>query len=198
MADNAGRAGHGWTIGGAFAAQAVIIAGIATLLGGTSSGPVMSASAGPAPAVAAPAQISLLPVITMQNGDQASGFPFMLSIDGQGGTGFFQDGVPTPLSYTVAASRDLTVKLGVTISPKVSITNLWLTLAAAGQAPQEHPVYVDLSRPLSPGQHTFTASWPGTARELQPGTTWTILMSANSPGVYMDNDGAIATVTVGS
>jgi hypothetical protein len=198
MADNAGRPGRGWTIAGAFAGQAIILVGIAAALGAARGGPVpMPApviSAVPAPAIpAGPSSASLLPVFTMPY-TLNSMFVYTLSMDGQTRSGIFQRGLSANLSYKAPPGQDLAITLGVKIPAGLSITDLSVSLGDGSPA-RAATVYDDAAQPLTPGEHTFSVIWAGSASELQPGTTWSIHLATNAPGQY--KDAPIATVSVG-
>jgi hypothetical protein len=61
--------------------------------------------------------------------------------------------------------------------------------AAAIKAPYNESVQVQ-----APGPRVFLLTWPGSARELRPGTQWTLFMNAGFP----DWENPIASITVSS
>jgi hypothetical protein len=188
------RDSHGWAIAGAFAGQAGIIVGIGALLAATGGAPAATqSSAVPAPAAAQPAPaISVVPQVQPM-------IPYQVAMDGQRGGDVFPQSSSVP-SFTVEPGQDLTVSLGLGPVPSaVSVSGISWSLVGTNSnsdagAPEMQTPYNDSVQAQSPGTYVTRLSWPGSASELQPGTQWTLVMTAGGPGQL--GTSPIANITV--
>jgi hypothetical protein len=174
MSGSSGRRGRVWAIVGAFAGQAVIIAGSAALLTGSASRPADPATSRPA----------------ATSGSGPIGFT--LSMDGQTASTTVPQGGPPGdpgmpvLTYMVSPGEDLTATITLTIPPSADVTSLTFSLYKYSGPDSEHelllPVYQDPARPLAPGQHSFRLRWAGSASLLQAGGQFWLCMTTDGWG----------------
>jgi hypothetical protein len=197
--DNTGnRDSHGWTIAGAFAGQAVVIAGIAALLAAVgTSGSATQMAAVPLPAAAAPA-----PMVNPAWENAAPQvqplyyLPYQVAVDGQHGGDVFPVALTVP-TFTVKPGQDLQVSLALKVPPAMSLTGMSVRLIGADEAIGTAAIktsYNESVQAQAPGTRVFLLTWPGSASELRPGTQWTLFMDAGFP----DWGNPIASITVGS
>jgi hypothetical protein len=212
MTGNGGRAGRGWAIGGAFAGQVGIFAGIGALLVGTASAPVAvpvyagTASAPAAvPLYAGPASAIVAPVPAAAPGiPRPSSFRYTFLVDGSASGDAFSGVYPQRQAalpaYTVTPGQRADIKLSVTIPAGLKLD--YLTLSSIEGVPHRgqpltQQLYLDTTgQPLAPGRHTFGVAWPGPGNSAQPGSEWLIYLSAGGTGAYLNSP--IATITVAS
>jgi hypothetical protein len=183
------RDSHGWAVAAGFAGQAAIIVSIVGLLsaGGSSAVAPQSPVASPVLIKPGPPAYSALP-------DVQPMIPYEVTLDGQTGGDVFPNSSAVP-TFTVKPGQDLTASLDVQAALSAPGISVSLIGPSSGNgSPDIRTPYNDSVQAQSPGTYVYQLSWPGSASELQPGTQWTLVMSATSPNQVDTSPIAIITV----